>query len=244
MDPFKDIPNYTHAPYDTTTTATQLTQKYTPEIKDKIVLVVGPTRNSIGGEFAVRIAAAQPKLIILAGRNTTKLQQTADAITASDSSTANKVVDTRILQVDLLSLASVRKAATELLSWDDGVVPRIDVVMLNAGIMATEYALSADGLESQFATNHLGPFLLVNLLMPKVLASTAPRIVVVSSNGQRYSPIRWGDYNFSVSSCNQYHGRSWFSRVLTVILLFIEWRDLQQMARLRPIQDGKQSLCA
>ncbi|PSR87318.1 putative short-chain dehydrogenase [Coniella lustricola] len=189
--PMPEVPDYTSRPYDATTTATQLTEKYASEIKDKTVLVVGASLTSIGGEFALRIAKAQPKLIILAGRSTQKLQQAAAAISTAN----NAVTSTKILQIDLLSLSSVREAAAELLSWDH--VPHIDVVMLNAGIMATEYALSADGFESQFATNHLGPFLFVNLIMAKVLAAPAPRVVPVSSNGHRLSPIRWADYNFS-----------------------------------------------
>jgi NAD(P)-dependent dehydrogenase (short-subunit alcohol dehydrogenase family) len=65
--------------------------------------------------------------------------------------------------------------------------------------MATEYALSAERVESQFATNHLGPFLLTNLIMGKVLAARSPRVVMVASDGHRLSGIRFADYNFDVS---------------------------------------------
>ncbi|KAF3761062.1 retinol dehydrogenase 13 [Cryphonectria parasitica EP155] len=179
-------PAFNAAPYDATTTATELAEKYSSQIRDKIVLVVGASLTSIGGTFAVSIASAQPRLLILAGRSLEKTQQTADAITTAE---------TRVLQVDLSSLASVREAASALLAYED--VPRVDVVMLNAGIMGTEYAVSPDGFESQLATNHLGPFLFTNLIMPKILKSEAPRIVPVSSNGHRLGGIRWGDYNFS-----------------------------------------------
>jgi NAD(P)-dependent dehydrogenase (short-subunit alcohol dehydrogenase family) len=67
--------------------------------------------------------------------------------------------------------------------------------------MATEYALSREGVESQFATNHLGPFLLTNLIMGKVVAARSPRVVMVASDGHRLSGIRFTDYNFDVSGC-------------------------------------------
>ena len=69
----------------------------------------------------------------------------------------------------------------------------------NAGIMACAYAKTEDGLERQFATSHMGPSLSTNLTVKKVLASSASRIVNVSSDGQRPSDIRWGDIGFTVS---------------------------------------------
>lgn len=67
----------------------------------------------------------------------------------------------------------------------------------NAAIMACPYAVTEDGFETQFATNHLSHFLLTNLLMPKILLSASPRIVNVSSWGHVRSPIRFGDLDFS-----------------------------------------------
>lgn len=147
---------------------------------------------SLGSYFVQCIAAAEPSCLILAGRNRSKIQQTAEEIKASHPS-----VETRLLEVDLSSLASVRQAAAQINSWED--IPAIDVVVNNAAIMATEYALSAEGVESQFATNHLGPFLLTNLIMGKVLAARSPRVVMVASDGHRLSGIRFTDYNFDVS---------------------------------------------
>jgi NAD(P)-dependent dehydrogenase (short-subunit alcohol dehydrogenase family) len=68
-----------------------------------------------------------------------------------------------VLHLDLGSLQAVRDAAATVHAWDD--VPVIDVLVNNAGIMAVEYGLSPDGVELQFATNHLGHYLLTNLLM-------------------------------------------------------------------------------
>ena len=69
----------------------------------------------------------------------------------------------------------------------------------NAGIMACSYTKTEDGVERQFATNHVGPFLFTNLIMKKILASSAPRIVIVLSDGHRLSQMRWGDLGFAVS---------------------------------------------
>ncbi|KAL4953675.1 hypothetical protein BDW69DRAFT_205689 [Aspergillus filifer] len=171
------------------TTATELTETFSSQIKDKIVLTTGPSPKSIGAIFAQSIAAAKPALLILAGRNTSKLEQTADVINST-----NPGVCVRLLSIDLGSLAAVREAAEEVNSWND--VPHIDVLVNNAGIMGTKFALTADGFESQFATNHLGHFLFTNLIMGKILKASEPRVVNVSSDGHRLGPIQWGDYNF------------------------------------------------
>ncbi|KAK3690442.1 hypothetical protein B0T22DRAFT_528963 [Podospora appendiculata] len=73
--------------------------------------------------------------------------------------------------------------AAEVNGWAD--VPAIDVLINNAGVMV-----------SQFATNHLAPFLFANLIMGKVIPATAPRVVNVSSDGHRLNPVRFDDYNF------------------------------------------------
>lgn len=59
------------------------------------------------------------------------------------------------------------------------------------------YAVTVDDFEAQFATNHLGHFLFTNLIRPHLLASSAPRVVNVSSNGHRLSDIRYDDVGFS-----------------------------------------------
>ncbi len=79
--------------------------------------------------------------------------------------------------VDLASLASVR-------AFTDGVVAdhdHLDVIIANAGIMACPHGTTADGFESQFGTNHLGHFVLVNRLVP--LLGSGGRIVALSSLG-------------------------------------------------------------
>lgn len=180
------------APYNTHTTATELVTDYVPLIKGKVVLTTGVSPNSLGGYYMQSIAKASPACLILAGRTAAKIEQC-----AKDIALENPNVKIRTLQVNLGSYKSVRDAATQVNNWDD--IPTIDVLVNNAGIMAVEYQLSEDGVESQFATNHLGPFLFTNLIMNKIVQSHSPRIVMVSSDGHRLGPIRFDDYNFDVS---------------------------------------------
>ncbi|KAI3541709.1 short-chain dehydrogenase/reductase family Oxidoreductase [Colletotrichum abscissum] len=172
------------------TTGTELVAEYASQIAGKTILVTGVSPGGLGAAFAQAVAVASPALLILAGRNTTKVQQTADAVTSSFPAVAVKT-----LELDLSSFKSARAAAETVNGWED--VPHIDVLVNNAGIMATDWSKTEDGFESQFGTNHLGPFLFTNLVLKKVLAAKEPRVVTVSSDGHRLSRIRWTDYNFN-----------------------------------------------
>lgn len=176
-------------------TGQELAARYHGEIQGKIVLTTGVSPGGLGAHFLQTIAEAKPALLILAGRDALKLQATADEITEKYPRQNYK-----LLRLDLSSLAAVRVAAQEVLTWSD--VPTVDVLVNNAGIMAVPFSLSVDGYESQFASNHLGHFLFTNLIMPKILASPTPRVVTVSSGGHRYGAVRFSDLNFDVCSSN------------------------------------------
>ncbi|KAF2726641.1 NAD(P)-binding protein [Polyplosphaeria fusca] len=202
-------------PYSANSTAEELTTDYAGEIKGKTVLITGVSPGGLGAVFATSIVAAEPAMLILAGRNTAKTKQTADAITE-----AHKSVPVRVLELDLGSLAKVRAAAKVVMGWSD--IPTIDVLVNNAGIMAVEFGVSPEGFESQLATNHLGPFLFTNLIMGKILASSSPRVVVVSSDGHRLNPIRFDDYGFSKGETyNKWHayGQSKTANMLMALSL-------------------------
>lgn len=177
--------------YNAATTAGEVVKDLAHEIKGKVILATGVSPKSLGATFLEAIASGHPALLILAGRDNKKLQRAANAITTTHSQ-----AQVRLLQLDLGSLATVRKSAAEINSWND--VPHIDVLVNSGGIMATDFSLSPDGFESQLATNHLGHFLFTNLIVGKILASKSPRVVNISSDGHRLGPIRWGDYNFRV----------------------------------------------
>lgn len=171
-------------------TATALAQKYAPQIANKTVLVTGVSPNSLGATFVTAIAVSSPALLILAGRNAAKVEETTKAIRA-----AAPHVPVRFLNLDLADRESVRKAAGEVLSWQD--VPGIDVLVNNACLIGSEYKL-IDGFEAHFVVNYLHPFLFTNLLLPKVLAVKG-RVVNVASDCHRWHHIRFSDLNFDVS---------------------------------------------
>ncbi|KAJ0159076.1 Retinol dehydrogenase 14 [Colletotrichum tanaceti] len=197
------------------TTGTELVAEYAEHIRGKTILVTGVSPGGLGATFAEKTAAGAPALLILAGRNASKTRQTADAIAA-----AHPGVDIKTLELDLGSFRSVRGAAETVNGWAG--VAAIDVLVNNAGVMATPWGTTEDGFESQFGTNHLGPFLFTNLVMGKVLAAEAPRVVTVSSDGHRLGHIRWTDYNFNDGKhYNEWHayGQSKTANCLMAISL-------------------------
>jgi NAD(P)-dependent dehydrogenase (short-subunit alcohol dehydrogenase family) len=136
------------------------------------------------------LAHAAPSTLLLLGRSLSNIQPVID-----DIHTINPAIATKFVSVDLDDLRSVRHAAQIVI--DDTSVPHIDVLINNAGIMAAPYGLTKDGLETQFGVNHVSHFLLVNLLMPKILAAgPGARIVNVSSYGNIMSNIRYTDVGF------------------------------------------------
>ncbi|KAL6357427.1 hypothetical protein LRP88_07592 [Fusarium phalaenopsidis] len=168
------------APYTSSTPISELVADYASIIKGKTILTTGVTPKGLGATFVEATAAASPELLILAGRTASKLQELSETISATHPG-----IKTRHLIVDLSSMDSVRKAAEEVNGWGD--VPEIDVVVNNAGVMAIPYSVTADGFETQFAADHLGHFLLTNLIMDKILASKSPRV-----KGETYD--RWAAY--------------------------------------------------
>lgn len=177
--------------YTATTAASELAQDLKANITGKVILTTGISPNGLGAVFVQAIAEASPSLLILAGRDPQRIQTTATELQKQHPN-----LKLRTLQLDLGSLEKVRIAAKEVNSWDD--VSQIDVLVNNAAVMATKFSLSPDGIENQFATNHIGPFLFTNLIMNKILAAPKPRIVNVSSDGHRMHPIRFLDHNFQV----------------------------------------------
>jgi len=101
------------------------------------------------------------------------------------------------IELDLSSLSSVRKAAASI----NSKIEKLDILINNAGVMAIkDFAKSEDGIEMQFAANHVGHFLLTNLLMEKISrAGEGARVVNVSSGGYVCSGVRFKDWNFEVS---------------------------------------------
>jgi NAD(P)-dependent dehydrogenase (short-subunit alcohol dehydrogenase family) len=89
------------------------------------------------------------------------------------------------LTLDLADQASVRAAAAELAGRAD----RVDLLLNNAGVMATPARRTVDGFELQMATNHLGHFAFTGLVLPQLLGAPAARVVNVSSNAHRFGRL-------------------------------------------------------
>ncbi|KAI0406073.1 putative retinol dehydrogenase 12 [Xylaria palmicola] len=177
--------------YDRSTEGLQLVHQFANQVRNRIFLITGPTPGGLGAETAISLAAESPAMIILLGRSQAKAQPTIDAIKAVNARTKVKFVE-----VELSSLRSVRAAAQAIL--DDDEIAKVDVVINNAAVMASPYAQTEDGLESQLAIDHLSHFVLANRIMPKILAAApGARIVSVSSSAHRYTGVRFHDPNFA-----------------------------------------------
>ncbi|KAJ7465006.1 hypothetical protein FB451DRAFT_1488007 [Mycena latifolia] len=162
------------------TTADEVVTALADQIKGKNVLVTGTSLNGIGFETA-RALAKHANLVIITGHNSERLKLAEDAIKAEQP-----LSNIRPLIVDLSSLEAVRKAAAEVNAYSEP----LHVVIHNAAATIGVFKLTMDKLESQMATDHIGPFLFTKLLAAKILAAgTAdytPRVVFVSSVGHGF----------------------------------------------------------
>jgi dehydrogenase/reductase SDR family protein 13 len=129
--------------------------------------------NSGIGRAMAEALAARGGSVVLGARSEVRTRPVLDAIRAR-----RPAVDPRFQRIDLADLGSVRSAADSFLAAKDG----LDVLVNNAGIAVTR-GLSKDGFDLTCATNHIGPFLLTNLLLPKLRQSPQGRIVNVASVG-------------------------------------------------------------
>ncbi|KAJ7287687.1 NAD-P-binding protein [Mycena rebaudengoi] len=171
--------------FDRNTPGEEVAKLFADKIKGKTVIVTGVSQG-IGLDTA-RVLALYGAKVVLAGRNLSKLKATAETIKKNVPDAVLKE-----LEIDLSSLKSVRQAAEEVLKYSGP----IDVVITNAGVMGTPYEKTVDGFEGQFAANHLGHFLFIQLIIPKLLESSAPRVVLASSSAHHFGPVRFDDYGF------------------------------------------------
>ncbi|KAJ6468534.1 hypothetical protein C8R47DRAFT_805837 [Mycena vitilis] len=163
-----------------TTTAKEVAAVLAEEIQGKNVLITGTSLNGIGYETALAIAK-YANLVIITGYNAERLKLTEDAI-KKEVTTAN----IEPLVLDLSSLAAVRTAADSV----NAKAQPLHVLIHNAAAPIGPFQLTTDGLERQFGTDHVGPFLITKLLAPKLVASKTtnftPRVVFVSSAGHAF----------------------------------------------------------
>ncbi|KAI8963095.1 NAD(P)-binding protein [Daldinia sp. FL1419] len=179
--------------FDETATSEQVIEAFAPQIKGRTFVITGAGHPSIGSQMAVSIAKGAPEHILIASRTGRKVDPVLKSIAEIDSS-----IKTTFVQVDLTDHDSVRRAAKEILA----AAPKIDVLINSAGVMAIkDYTLDKQGIELQLSANHVGHFLLTNLLAPALIAAgSSPkgaRVVNLTSSGYLASPFRFDDWNYS-----------------------------------------------
>ncbi len=155
-----------------------------PDIAGLTVLITG-ANSGIGFE-AARALAGHGATVVLGCRSRSKAEDAVARIAETNPSGS-----TAILEIDLADLDSVRRAADEITSRHD----RLDLLVNNAGLMATPRQRTEQGFEMQLGVNHLAHFALTGHLMPLLLRSGPARVVSVSSQGHRPGRIDFDDLN-------------------------------------------------
>ena len=173
-------------------------------LRGKRALVTGVSAG-LGVETA-RALAARGAEVVGAARDLAK----AKAATAEVRAGAANGGGLELIELDLASLASVR--ACDALVVDGA---EFDLVIANAGVMACPFGKTADGFETQFGTNHLGHFVLVNRIAS--LMKPGSRLINLSSAGHRYSDVDLDDPNFERTPYDPWIG---YGRSKTANILF------------------------
>ena len=177
------------------------------DMKGQTVVVTGGN-SGIGLETATALAAMGAR-VLLTARN-------ADRGRAAVAEIAGRTPGAQVQLVvfDLADLSSVRRGAAEILEQ----APRLDVLVNNAGLVLSERRVTADGYEATFATNHLGPFLLTNLVLDRLRASAPARVVNVASTA--HNSARKGIPFDDLQSEGRYRGMRVYGQSKLANILF------------------------
>jgi NAD(P)-dependent dehydrogenase (short-subunit alcohol dehydrogenase family) len=152
-------------------------------MRDKVVLITGAS-NGIGKETAIGLGKLGARLLLVC-----RDRERGTAAVAEIGRKASGAAGIDLRVADLSSQAAVRALAADVLA----TTPRLDVLINNAGVILQERTLSPDGIEMQFAVNHLAPFLLTNLLRERLVKSAPARVVTVASQVERKGSIDFDD---------------------------------------------------
>ncbi|MEV0550864.1 oxidoreductase [Nocardia salmonicida] len=152
-----------------------------PDLTGRVAVVTG-ANTGLGFETA-RALAEHGARVVLACRDRSRAEDAARRITERSPGTSIDCVE-----LDLADLSSVRAAAATIRSRFD----RIDLLINNAGVTGLT-GRTEDGFEIQFGINHLGHFALTGLLIDRIVAAAAARVVTVSSIGHRFGRIDAAD---------------------------------------------------
>jgi NAD(P)-dependent dehydrogenase (short-subunit alcohol dehydrogenase family) len=177
-------------------------------LQGKRILITGVSAG-IGVETA-RSLAAHGAQIVGAARDLTKAKAATDQVRRDAAENGGSF---ELVELDLANLKSVRACADGLALKGES----FDLVIANAGVMATPFGHTADGFETQFGTNHLGHFVLVNRIAP--LMRTGSRLINLSSAGHRFSNVDLDDPNFERTPYEPFvaYGRSKTANILFAV---------------------------
>jgi NAD(P)-dependent dehydrogenase (short-subunit alcohol dehydrogenase family) len=176
-------------------------------LSGKRALVTGVSAG-LGVETA-RALAAHGAQVVGAARDLGKARRASEIVDQD----AKKGGGLQLVELDLASLGSVRAAADALVKKGE----KFDLIVANAGVMATPKGITADGFETQFGTNHLGHFVFVNRIAS--LFKPGSRLVTLSSAGHRYGDVDLDDPNFERTEYTPFgaYGRSKTANVLFAV---------------------------
>jgi NAD(P)-dependent dehydrogenase (short-subunit alcohol dehydrogenase family) len=174
----------------------------------KRILVTGVSAG-LGVETA-RSLAAHGAQVVGAARHLSKAEAATVQVRKDAAANGGSF---ELVALDLASLKSVRACADKLLARGEP----FDLVIANAGVMATPFGHTADGFETQFGTNHLGHFVLVNRIASLIRAGG--RLINLSSSGHRYSNVDLEDPNFERTPYDPFvaYGRSKTANILFAV---------------------------
>ncbi|KAA9346087.1 SDR family oxidoreductase [Adhaeribacter soli] len=163
---------------------TELNNPIFKPLTDKIALVTGASSGI--GKITARELAHLGAHVVMVCRNAEKAAETRKEIIAQ---TGNENIT--LLVADLALMQEVKRCAAEF----SARFPKLDILVNNVGMMPGKRTLTAEGFEISWATNHLAPFLLTNLVIDKMVAAESARIVNVSSEAHRLGDICFQDMN-------------------------------------------------
>ena len=177
-------------------------------LRGKRILVTGVSAG-LGVETA-RSLAAHGANVVGTARDLAKAEAATAQIRKDAAANGGSF---ELVELDLASLASVRNCADQLLRKGEP----FDVIIANAGVMATPFSYTTDHFEMQFGTNHLGHFVLVNRIAP--LIRRGGRLINLSSAGHRYSNVDLDDPNFERTPYDPFvaYGRSKTANILFAV---------------------------
>src|SRR5437879_4776861 len=177
-------------------------------LKGKRILVTGVSAG-LGVETA-RSLVARSAQVVGAARDLNKATAATEQVKTDTAANGGSF---EVMELDLANRHSVRACADALLAKGQP----FDVVIANAGVMATPFGHTADGFETQFGTNHLGHFVLINRIAP--LLRNGSRLINLSSAGHRYSNVNLDDPNFDRTPYEPFvaYGRSKTANILFAV---------------------------